>query len=226
MTAENQNLHDMLVAEVAKQTSQEAVRALVEKNIAEIIKRSVDQAFQWGSVKKSIEKSIEDALEIKEPINIPSYSNMMLGLLRGMIDERLSDLINERLANDMEELLGLGTKELTLSGLVKQITDKADQEERRGESITCIVNESDYNAGCYHIYIDAKEDRRNFECELNFYATAEGKISSLSVDGKDAKTRIHVGYMEGWKKQVFALFITGGKFVVDNTDPCTAIGDW
>lgn len=226
MTAENQNLHDMLVAEVAKQTSHDAVRGLVEKNIADIIKRSVDNAFQWGDVKKSIEKAIENALEIKEPINIPSYSNMMLGLMRGMIDERLSDLINERLANDMEELLGLGTKELTLTGLVKQITDQADQHERRGESITCIVKESDYSAGNYHIYIDEAEDKRNYECELHISVTAEGKIYALSVDGKDAKTRIHAGYMEGWKKQVFALFITGGKFVVDNTDPCTAIGDW
>ncbi len=226
MTNEPHNLHDMLVAEVAKQTSQEAVRALVEKNIADIIKRSVDSAFQWGSVKKSIEKSIEDALEIKEPINIPSYSNMMLGLLRGMIDERLSNLINDRLAADMEDLLGLGTKEVKISELVKQITDEAEQHERRGENITCIVEESEYSAKCYHIYIDHEENKRKYQCELHFYVTAEGKITSLSVDGKDAKTRIHVGYMEGWKKQVFALFITGGKFVVDDTDPCTAIGDW
>lgn len=226
MTAESQNLHDMLVAEVAKQTSHDAVRELVEKNIAEIIKRSVDRAFQWGDVKNSIEKAIENALEVKGPIDIPSYSNMMLGLLRGMIDDRLSYLINARLADDMEDLLGLGKKEVKLSEFVKQITDEADQQERRGESITCIVEESQYSAGSYHIYIDAEENKRNYQCELHFYVTAEGKIYSLSVDGKDAKTRIHVGYMEGWKKQIFALFITGGKFVVDDTDPCTAIGDW
>ncbi len=226
MTAENTNLHEMLVAEVARQTSEESVRALVEKNIADIIKSSVESAFRWGDVRKSIETAVQESLKVPDRIDIPSYSNMILGLLRGMIDERLSDLINQQLTDQMEDLLGLGTKEVKLSELVKQITDEADQQERRGECITCIVEESEYSAGCYHIYIDEDENKRNYQCELHFYVTAEGKVSSLSVDGNDAKTRIHVGYMEGWKKHVFALFITGGKFVVDVTDPCTSIGDW
>lgn len=226
MTNEPQNLHDMLVAEVAKQTSQEAVRALVEKNIADIIKRSVDSAFSWGDVKKSIEKAVEGALEIKAPLEIPSYSNMILGLLRGMIDDRLSDLINERIATDLEDILKLGKKEIKLSELVKALIDDQDKESRYHSNVTCIVVENEYTAGYHRIYLDPDENTAKYSCKLQISVDSEGTIYSLTIDGKDAKTRIHVGYMAGWKKQVFALFITGGKFVLDDTDPCTSIGDW
>ncbi|WP_432475335.1 hypothetical protein ACRRRS_21800 (plasmid) [Brucella anthropi] len=226
MTAENTNLHEMLVAEVARQTSEESVRALVEKNIADIVKSSVESAFRWGDVRKSIETAVQESLQVPARIDIPSYSNMILGLLRGMIDDRLSDLVNQQLADQLEEILGLGAQELKLSDLVKELIEDQDKETRYYSHVTCIVEESDSSDGYYRIYLDNEDKTSKYSCELQIAVTPDGKIYSLNIDGKDAKTRIHVGFMESWKKKVFALFVTGGKFVLDDKDPSTSIGDW
>ncbi|MRX32775.1 hypothetical protein [Aminobacter sp. MDW-2] len=220
------NLADFIVAEVHRQTSEDGIRQMVEKKIGEAVESAVKAAFSWGDVGKQIEKAVSASLAIGGRIDVPAYGNMVMGLLRAKMDEKLSALVNERLATEMDEILSLAPKELKLTDVVEALREEIDVQDRYGSSFTCIVEESTAVLGYWHIYLDKEQKTRKHECELQFAICSEGRIYSLTCDRKDAKTVIVMGAMHGFKKMVFAAYCCGSKFIVDDAEPSTHIGDY
>lgn len=223
-----QNLTDFILAEVHRQTSEEAIRALVEKQIGGVIQRSVEGAFRsFGHVGQQIEKAVTNALQIGDTLDIPGYGNMVMAVLRAKMDEVLSPLVNERLAAEMTEILKLAPKEIRLSELVEKMIEECDRQDRRGSSVTCIVDESgsSLTPGYRWIYLDQERQKSKHSCEAQIGVDPGGKIYHLVIDRKDAKTTVVLGAYEEWKRQLFAAYCCGSTLIVDEDAVDTGIGD-
>jgi hypothetical protein len=228
VAAEPANLTEFILAEVHRQTSEEAIRSLVEQKIGSTIKAAVENAFRsFGDVGKQIEKVVTAALQIGGELDVPSYGNMVMAVLRVKMDEVLSPLVNERLAAEMGEILNLAPKQVELSDLVKTMIGECDRQDRWGSSVTCIVEESvgSLTPGYRWIYLDQEQGKSKHACEAQIGVDPDGKIFSLTIDRKDAKTTVVLGAYEDWKKQLFAAYCCGSRLVVDEQYVDTGIGD-
>lgn len=220
-----QNLTDFILAEVHRQTSEEAIRSLIEQKIGSTIKAAVESAFRsFGDVGKQIEKAVTSALQIGDTLDVPSYGNMVMALLRVKMDEVLAPLVNERLGAEMAEILKLAPKEVKLSELVKTMIAECDRQDRWGSSVTCIVDESG-TPGYRWIYLDQDREKSKHSCEAQLGVDPDGKIYHLVIDRKDAKTTVVLGAYEAWKKQLFAAYCCGSKLIADEDFVDTGIGD-
>lgn len=217
MTSET--LADFIVAEVARQSSETSVRALVEAKIGKIVEGAVDSALRsYGNVGKQIEAAVAASLEMKEPLDVPSYGAMMLAVLRQKMDEVLTPLVSDHLGKEMADILGIGAREVKLSDLVEMMKKGEDQGDRFGTSATLTMEEDERFAGWFVIHLDPEADVAQKDCEARISVTKDGKVYALRIDGKDPKTTIALGLYDKWQKTLFALYATGGKLIVDGDE--------
>ncbi len=227
VAAEPANLTEFILAEVHRQTGEEAVRKVVAEKIGQVVHRAVDSSMQtYGGVGQKIAKAVEKALDLDGDLDIPRYSHMVTALLRAKMDEILGDLVNKRLSEDMAEILKVAPKEVKLSEIVAELVKHEEEySDRRGESVTCVVEESSSVSGYRHIYIDAEADKSKYSCDARIAVDSDGKIYGLVIGGREAKDTIVMGRMYGWRKMIFAAYACGSKLIVDEEFVCTGIGD-
>ena len=221
-------LTTFILAEVQRQTSEDALRKIVETKIGESVKSAVEAAFRsYGHVGQQIEKAVKNSLSIGDAVDVPSYGSMVLALLRAKMDEVLHDQIKEHLDAEMTEILKIAPKEVTLKDVVEKLISDIDVGERHGSSITLIAEPSDNVDGYWHIYIDEDEDKRKYDCETRIAVDREGKIYSLTINNKDPKGTIIMGSFFGYQKMVFSAYCCGSKFIVgEPSHISTGIGDY
>lgn len=221
------NLADFIVAEVHRQTSEDALRAKVQAKIGESVSSAVETAFRsYGDVGKQIEKAVINALNIGDRLDVPAYGNMVMAVLRAKMDQVLGELVSKRLAAEMDEILSLAPKEVKLSKVVEAMIEDIELSDRYGSYATCRVEESSSVSGYFHIELDPEERKERYRTALRIAVNDKGEIYSLTIDGKDAKTAINLGHMPSYQKMVFAAYCCGSKFIIDDRDPSTAIGDF
>lgn len=230
-------LADFIQEEVARQASEEALRSKVQAHIDRTIEDAVKSAFSFGDVSKQIRAAVDKSLALPSGLDVPEYGTMVLAVLRKKMDEILTPLVNERLATEMEQILGTGAREIKLSDLVEKMKETEDTSERFGSCCTCIVEDSSSSLtkGYLSIYLDPEdlEERTSYGSSKRGKHTAtarigvspEGKIYSLIMNDKDAKTAVHMGTSWGWESRLFALYATGGKLIVDEDHVDRSYGD-
>ncbi|WP_366656583.1 hypothetical protein [Fodinicurvata sp. EGI_FJ10296] len=221
----NMPLANIVIDEVQRQTSDDAVRGLVATNVEKLINRTVESALRsYGDVGKQIEKQVQAALEVGD-LTIPSYSHMVTTVVRAKVDEHMDTMITERLKVELDEILGIGASEVKLSKIVEEMVTRLEGEsDRFGSSVTCDVSETEY--GSRWVRLDEGEDVKRHLCGVRALVTDDGKVRALFLDGVDMEKSARMG---GWKdhhRTLFALYCRGGKLIVDEDSVVTAIGDF
>lgn len=218
-------LQDFVLAEVHRQTCEAAIREKISGHIDKAVEDAIRSAFSYGDTRKKIEAVVQSALAIEGGLNMPSYSTMVLALLRQKLDDVVADHVAKRLDEEMTEILALAPKEVKLSDVVKAMVDELDMADRHGTYVTCIVEPSEYSAGAFHVYLDENEGKRKYECDATLFVS-DGKLTSLTIDKKDAKTTTRLGPIWGWKKMLFSAYCGASKMIVDESFVSTGVGDF
>lgn len=237
MSIAPETLSEFIVAEVARQGSEENVRKLVEANIAKTIAEAVNSSMRsYGDIGKQIEKAVATSLKLSEPLDVPAYGMMVMAVLRQKMDEVLTPLVNERLGAEMAEILSVAPAVTDLSTIVDAMKGDEDEAERFGTHATVLIEESENVPGYKMVYLDPGTlDKRpyglnaksKYECEARFSVNAEGKLYSLHIDRKDVQKTIVMGGMSKWQKMLFAAYACGGIITVgDEDDYDTGYGDF
>lgn len=224
-TTHQPQLTDFIAAEVLRLAGEEALRGKISDHIEKLIAEAIRSAFQWGDVNKQITKAVQDALAIEGPLNLPSFGNTVMALLRQKLDETVNQHIAARLDEEMTQILLLAPKEVKLSEVVKQMIADLDQHDRYGTHVTCIVEQSETVTGYFHVYLDEEEGKTKYACDTRLATDSEGRIYSLVMDQKDAKTTLRMGAY-GWKKPIFTAYCCGSRFVIDEDFVSTGVGDF
>lgn len=223
------NLQDYILAEVTRKTSEEHIRKLIDKKIDEAVQSAVDEEFRYGgNLKKQLTSAVGGALSIGDKIDVPAYGVMVMALLREKLDANINELLNEKLASEMQELLQIAPKVLAFSEVIAKMTEQAkEQSDSPWGKISVFIEESDWSAGCYHVGIDPDGDiRKRYECDTQFYVDAAGKISSLTVNKRDVGKVIGIAPYWGYQKMIFAAYACGSKLIMDELSPSLEYGEY
>lgn len=223
------NLQDYILAEVTRKTSEEHIRKLIDKKIDEAIQSAVDEEFRYsGNLKKQLTTAVSGALSIGDKIDVPAYGVMVMALLREKLDANISEMLNVKLASEMQDLLQIAPKELKFSDVIEKMTEHAKESGSGWGKIAVFIEESDLSclAGHYHVGIDPDGDvKRRYECETRFYVDDKGKISGLTVDQRDVGKVIGIAPYWGYQKMIFSAYACGSKLIMDELDPCLRYGE-
>ncbi|MBX4920952.1 hypothetical protein HJA76_14755 [Rhizobium bangladeshense] len=221
-------LQDFILAEVTRKSSEENVRAMIEKKIDEAVKGAIDDAFRsYGSVYKQIQTAVGEALSIGDKIDVPAYGVMVMNLLREKLDSSVSEILRGKIAAEMDDLLRIAPKEIKFSEIINSMVEHAKEYEGKGwGKIAVFVEESDYSERCYHVGIDPDGDqRKRYDCDTQFYVDAQGKISSLTVNRRDVSKVIGIAPYWAYQKMIFSAYACGSKLIMDELEPSLEYGE-
>ncbi|WP_366655302.1 hypothetical protein [Fodinicurvata sp. EGI_FJ10296] len=221
----NKPLANIVIDEVQRQTTDDAVRGIVAKNVEALIKQTVESALRsYGDIGKQIQKQVGAALEVGD-LTIPSYSHMVSAVVQAKVEEHMDATINERLKIELDEILGIGAGEVKLSEIVQEMVTRLEGEsDRFGSYVTCDVGETEY--GSRWVRLDEGEDVKRHSCEVRALVRDDGKIGALFLDGVDMEKSARLGSWKDHHRTLFALYCRGGKLIVDEDSVVTAIGDF
>ncbi|MBD8689346.1 MULTISPECIES: hypothetical protein [unclassified Rhizobium] len=150
-----------------------------------------------------------------------------MALIREQLDANIAEMLNAKLATEMQELLQIAPKELKFSAVIEKMTEHAkEMGDRPWGRIAAFIEESEYSTGHYHVGIDPDGDTlKRYNCETQFYVDSSGKISSLHVDRRDVAKGIGIASYWGYQKMIFSAYACGSKLIMDELDPSLEYGD-
>lgn len=233
MSTAPSNLAAFIAEEVARQTSGDALEARVKKHIDEIVARSVDETFRhYSDNHKRIADAVKDALDIGK-VDLPSYQGMVLGVLRSVVESNLSALVNEHLPKQVEEILNIAPKRMTLSAIVEEMKEhvvtQEGEEAAYGRSVVCEIEPSEAVDGYYRVKLDVESLTRNRitprSAAVSFGVDRQGVIYSLMIDGFDMKHTVIMNRYPDWKKKIWGMLLCGTVIEIDEFNINRTIGD-
>lgn len=223
---EQKDLGNLISQAVAARMTPEFVEAEVNARVDKLITEAVDRALRsYSDTGKLIEKEIKAALHV-DRLDLPSYGSTVCAILKAQIEARVSPLVSERLAADMDELLSLVPAEVKLSEIAADML-RTHEDEGYGEVITVIVERNDF--GSMWIYLDEGEhysDHDKYRCDHRLLVGKDGKISCATLGGRDTKDIRYIGRSYGLEQKIRAMVACGSKLIIDEDYVVTSVGDY
>jgi len=224
------NLRDYVLAQVSAKTSEDHIRQLIDKKLDEAIQGAVNDEFSYnGALKKQITEAVSGALQVGGKLDIPAYGVMVMALLREKLDQNISELLNKKLADEMQSMLQIAPRELKFSSVIEALTEEAKSEGDGWGKIAVFIEESESKvlSGHYHIGLDPDGDLdRRYKCETQFYVNSDGAVSSLSINKRDVSKVVGIGSYWGYQKMIFSAYACGSKLIMDELDPSLEYGEY
>ncbi|MEO7466516.1 MAG: hypothetical protein ABIV36_05855 [Sphingobium limneticum] len=224
------NLTNIISAAVAAKMTPDFIEKEVNSRVEKLIVESVDRALRsYSDTGKLIEKAVEDALRV-DRLDLPTYGSVVTGMLKKQIEQRVSDLVEGRLSQDMAELLSLAPKEIKLSEIADGMREryKVRNDYAYGPIISVVVEESETIPGYYRIGLDEDDaDRRTLRaCDYEIAIDKEGKIYSATLEGRSLKDTSRLGRNWGMDQLIRGWYACGTTIIVDEDAVVTSEGDY
>lgn len=228
MSDTEQSLSTLISAAVAAKMTPEFIEKEVDTRVGKLIVESIDHALRsYSDTGKMIREAVDAALRVHR-IDLPSYGTTVAAMVKAQIEANVAPIVAGKLAEDMEQLLGLAPKTVKLSEIAAQMIESRHSD-GYGDVITVIVEYSDVASGYAHIYLDDEQvlDRRDkYRCKYHFAVNREGKIYSASIGDRDIKSTSHIGPDFGLGQKIRAYYAVGTVIEIDEDAVVTSVGDY
>ncbi|WP_341896403.1 hypothetical protein [Sphingobium sp. YR657] len=221
------NLTNIISAAVAAKMTPDFIEKEVNSRVEKLVVECIDKSFRsYSDTAKQIEEAVAAALKV-EKLDLPSYGAMVTAMLKTQIETVVSPLVAGRLAEDMEELLHLAPAEVTLSDIAKYMREEHESEEKWGDVITVILEESLY--GSRWLYLDDREhhdERNKHSCQHRLLLKEDGTISGGWIDGADMSKKAWFGRSHGLTQRLRAYIACNTEIILDIENVVTSVGDY
>jgi DNA primase len=229
MTTQPTDLAEIISTAVAEKMTPEFVQEQVNARVDKLVRESIDNALRtYGENGKMIDQAVAAAMKV-ERLDLPSYGSMVAKMLEAKIEELVSPVLRERLAQDMNELLSLAPETVKLSKIVRDMVDYRRQDGEFGDVVTCIIEHTDYDG--FRVYLDELsyyEDVEKHHCEIQIAISRDGKILSGRVGRHEIKAQNYFGrpYAFGGERyglaaKIMSFYACGTIIEVDEDDVST-----
>lgn len=182
------DLSEIIKTSVTETMTADALRAKVDKSVEELVNETIrDQLRSYGDIGKLIKEKVTESLQVPD-LNLPSYSQMIMQMLRTQVEQAVQPILQERIAEDMQEILGLAPKTIKLSKIVEEMLTSSDayQDGEHGDLVTCIVGDNSY--GSTWVYLDDQghyDESEKYRCSASMLVSSDGTIHCASYNGRD-----------------------------------------
>ncbi|HCQ53589.1 hypothetical protein [Brevundimonas diminuta] len=218
---------DLINKAVAETMTPEFVKSQVAARVEKLVIEAVDASLRsYSDIGKQIQEAVAASLQVND-LHLPSYGQLVTGMIEKQVKDHAGALINARLAEDIRELLNIAPAEIKLSEIAEGMIEGRHGVDDYGEVITVIVDRSGY--GSTWLYLDEEEhrsDRDKFLCRNRVLLREDGTISCASIDNRDLKDTQRIGRTWGLDDKIRAYYAAGTKIILDEDFVVTSVGDY
>lgn len=218
---------NLIADAVAAKLTPEFIVAEIDSRVSKLIVESVDKALRtYSDTGKLIEKAIEDALRV-DRLDLPSYGNTVLGILKDQIEARVHPLVAGKLAEDMDALLHLAPAEIKLSKIAEDMITNRNFGDDYGEVITVILEDEQYGSNWLYLDDEHHYDRHDkYKCDYHILIGKDGKVSSATIRSRSMSDTKHIGRDYGLGQKLRAWHACGTVIELDEGNVVTSVGDY
>lgn len=194
-----------------------AIEKAIEEKLQETIVSAVnDQLKSYSDFGKAIKEKVAQVVNVNmEHMDLPSYGDLVMKILRRQLDAHMQGEFAQRLEADMAALLETAPAEITLESIIEKFID-AYKEDRAGEDFTLRI-ENDGGSFTY-IGLDKEPNQSEYECDFRI-GVHQGEVFNLRLNGDDVQKKMFVGPLRGFEKLLFQMYTAKTKLVIpDDAD--------
>lgn len=212
------DFRDAVITALDKHIAAGHVVKCIEDKLADTIKRVVDDALsQYSAFGKQLESAVKESLALNGQLDLPSYNDAILKIVRRQVEGAANDAIQRQVADSLTKLLEPPPAEITLSKLVEeyieQVKGHADDYGESGE-ISLIVDKSDSGYG-FSVELDEEGGKRKYGCQLRLNCNKAGEIYGIRINNVDLEKQLFVGTIWGFERSLFQMHAAKTRLVLD-----------
>ncbi len=225
-SVKDKSFSDLITKAVAERMTPDFIEKAVLERVDKLIVGSIDDALRnYSDTGQLIKKAVMAALRV-DNLDLPSYGDTIIKILKVQIEATVADLVAGRLAADMERLLCLAPKTIKLSEIAAGMLERSDPE-FVGDAITVIVEKTEH--GSTWVYLDEQQVYdigEKYRAEVRLLISQEGTIASATINGTDQKAVTTVGRSYGLDQLIRAYSACGTVIEIDEEFVIIGKGDY
>ena len=194
-----------------------AIEEQLKKTISDVIRSELREYSDFG---KALSVKVKQALAIHGDIDMPSYNDTIVKIIRKQIKSEAESLIHEQVVSRLGKLLWPAPREIKLTELVEAFIDQLRERESAGcicygetREIYLEVERSD--SGWKWIYLGDDPTKRRYECGYQIGCANEGRVYSVRFTDRDTEKQIFAGPFYGFEEMLFQMKAIGTKLIFD-----------
>lgn len=189
-----------------------AIEAAIEKQLASTISSLIQSEMrEYSEFGKAIGAKVKEAVAVNlDRLDLPSYNDLILKILRIQIDGVMQGDAAKQLEANMAKLLEQAPAEITMEKLVEDFIEE-HKEDKEGESFTLLI-ERKY--GSTYVSLDTEPGKTEYSCDFRLGVDKEGKVYHLAFGGKDVAKTLFVGPIYGFERHLFQLYAAKSKLII------------
>lgn len=208
--------------------SSEAGQKRIRDKVVETVNSAIDETLRYSSpLRKQIDEAVSNALRLSDPLEIPSYSHMVVTYVAEQVRACTEGSIQKQVAARLKDILEPIPDEVKLSDLIEKFREQVrDKHSPEWGEFTCRIKDSDY--GFWYLELDEDAGKREYQCEIRMGFTREGKLYDLRFGNQDVKAEMFHGDVRGFERLVFGMHAQRSKVVRDIEESdvdTTIVGD-
>jgi hypothetical protein len=193
----------------------EAGQKRLRDKVVETVNHAIDESLRYSSpLRKQIDEAVANALKLQDPLNIPSYSHMVVTYVAEQVRACAEGSIQKQVAARLKDILEPIPDVVKLSELIEKFQEQVrDQHSPDWGEFTCRISDSDY--GFWYVELDEDADVRTHQCAIRMGFTKEGKLYDLRFRNQDVKAEMFHGDVRGFERLVFGMHAQRSKVIRD-----------
>lgn len=199
----------------------DAVKKQVGKTMADVVQQCLSSFSPFG---KQLKETVATALSIDpKALGLNGYNQTVLAIIRERLDHAIETVGREKLAADLEKMLGTDAlREMPLSVFIQEFKKDARSHYSAHGRCTIILETPEYQMRW--LYLDRNEAKTKYQCEFQLLIGDDGVVHCCTMAGHDPKKSVFLGSLNGFSRRLFQIYAAGTRLVVDAEDFDTTIG--
>lgn len=213
-----EQLGNAVQAAFEKMASEGRIEAIIQEKVEKTVDGVLDDTLRkYSDFGKNLENAVAKGLSVNfNDLCLQEYNAIVLKIVKAKLDEAVNTVGREKIARDLEELLGGTTPaEVTLTELIGQFKKWVceDSYDPPSDEITLFLGDMRYSSRW--IYLDPSANCERYKCRFSLLLREDGTVASLSFDGIDPQKRAFIGSLNGFSRTLFQMYAAGTRLVVD-----------
>jgi hypothetical protein len=203
------------------------VEKVVKKRLEETVSSIVDDLFRsYSDFGKDLKNEVSQQLNINlKELNLAGYNTMVLNAVKEKLDEAIHIQGTEKIKETLDELLSDVKKEYTLSELIDEMKNKANEYgEYNGQEISFHIDPR--RDILTFIDFDEEPNKDKYQCKYKIWVNSEtGIIAGAEIRDRKFDNRVIMGGLRGFEETLFKIYTTGPKLIIDEHKVDVEYGD-
>lgn len=218
------DLQAIVQESVAKIVASGVIERTIKDRVEKAVVEAVDEhSRSYSDFGKALREAVGKSLALHGDLDLPSYNELILKVVRLQLESTTKAVVQQQVADRMEELLEPAPESIKLSELVVKFVEQVRKEESGDclcygeESITLEVTDDPDTRFAHYWYVrlDERDTVPRHDKHQVEIGVREEKVFSLRFRNADVEKELFAGPFYGFERMLVQMKAAGSKLIRD-----------